>query len=136
MMRILVLDDQPSRVDWLREVLPQAEVEHVYAPWFFLDAKRNESWDLFVIDHDLELHAMGYGEVEPTGRIASRALGPGDQAIVWTTNDIGWEMQKEALANGAWALWVPFDSPDFLEAQLRTLHDAIARTKSAVPKTK
>ena len=59
--RVLVLDDDPDRVDYFRIGLNRAHMVHAPSAKAAIFQLRSRTWDAVFLDHDLEESAFHYG---------------------------------------------------------------------------
>jgi hypothetical protein len=79
-VRTLVLEDDNSRLKWLRRIAPKLIVVAEYEVGPFLEHAHRERFELVIMDHDL-----GGG---PDGRTAATFLDAHDAPIiVWSQNE-------------------------------------------------
>ena len=69
-LRVLFLDDDQKRHDFIADVYAKYEVKHVYTVTQAVDALKGDRFDVVCLDHDLDLNDMetNYGrDHEETG---------------------------------------------------------------------
>ncbi len=95
---IIVLEDTPERVAWLRETFPDVEIEHVVDVVAFLKATRKPH-ALTILDHDLGGPGLAYtpeqydrGEANDAyglnGLDACRMCDHRTPTVVWSANPV------------------------------------------------
>lgn len=113
MRKIVVLEDQEVRIQWLRAVVPFDDIEIVWCTSVgkFLKEVREPNVKLVIFDHDLDLFFDGPDKDGLTGTHAARGYrGLTDTPVlIWSFNKSGALNIKSILASkGIRALWVPF----------------------------
>lgn len=89
-MRALVLEDEPSRVRWLRRLVPTLEIDHEAEVEPFLVRARERRYELVVMDHDLG------GGLD--GRTAATFVDSrGAPIVVWSNNEDRAEEMRQIL---------------------------------------
>lgn len=113
---ILVLEDMPARVRWLREQVPEADIR-----WSTTVADFLGGWvapDLVILDHDLGgVPRDGLASRDAAGLTgmdaAERMPGPGCPVVIWSVNPVhAPEMAWVLMRRGVRAAHVPFGSAD------------------------
>lgn len=117
--RILVLEDDIKRVDWLRQLLhfkcPHTEITHVWDVFDFkVQWKEDSHYDLIILDHDLGLSWAGEGDLVPVADMSDKDGATGLDAakfladyaregkyvpfvVVWSWNPQGADMMVQTL---------------------------------------
>lgn len=115
-MKLLILDDEEVRVDWVRDAFPKAEVHWVQTPTQFAKEYQEGygTWSLILLDHDL-------GLPNATGRDAVQYITnkDRDRVIVWSLNferAIG--MVETLTKQGISARSLPFCYKDVIDPTL------------------
>jgi hypothetical protein len=112
-LRVLVLEDMSSRIDWLkRKVGSGAEVIWCRDVPSFMD-KAKEDHDTVIFDHDLEIAPLGYSEPRPlTGLDAALNYTPPKKmySIVWSVNKDGSKAITQVLVKKCPVVFrIPFE---------------------------
>lgn len=114
-MRALVLEDDPTRVRWLRRIAPALAIDHEAEVEPFLERSRERRYELVILDHDLG------GGLD--GRTAATFLDArGAPIVVWSQNELRAEDMRAILASRGQnvAAVVPFGAPNLTTA-IKTL---------------
>lgn len=87
-MRILVLEDETYRIDKLESLCPSAEVVWVTTPWDFAKTYKDQTFDLVILDRDLDLPISndGYTSHTPTGEDVLGLIRPDQRVLIWSLN--------------------------------------------------
>lgn len=96
-MRVLVLEDLASRVEWLTKRFPLWSVTWVVHPADATVALKDVVWDLVILDYDLDIPHVGYTGGVATGAWATQAVPCGTAVLVWSSNPYGVEQITSLL---------------------------------------
>ncbi len=128
MARIIVIEDQLPRIEWLRSVLRRSNAEIVWCQdvdTFIEESKKDH--DLAIFDHDLEIiPSMGYCDPQPpTGADAAHLYHPMRvvPALVWSANDWGAQRIRKVLEEKK----IPVTVCPYQNDQLEKLATALRR---------
>lgn len=61
-MNILILEDTPARVEWLKQNYPDHSISSRGSVKEFIELYEQQDWDLIILDRDLTLDLLLYGE--------------------------------------------------------------------------
>lgn len=126
-MRVLLLEDEQHRIDWLRRKFPQWVVNWTKHPDETIEAMRSDAWDLIILDHDLHFPVDSYVGSEPTGFWAAREVPMGSTVLIWSINIPAAERMAGAIEErNATPVRIPFSWRDGLEFFLRKFADNAA----------
>ena len=130
--RILVLEDEPVRIETLTGWFPGVEIRSHKDPTDFTEAAKFPH-DLVIFDHDLGIESSGYMDPTPTNGLDAAGMYTPSvvvPAIIWSVNPGGSERIEQCLRQkGIPCCRIPFLKVNF--DRLKSLISSILGVSSS-----